>query len=143
MYPHYSARSIYRHVNKPVGNIFTRNKTKLKADRPRILTITDERQIINQFHLLRGQCFPFAAKRIRTEAEVNHVSKRTVRCCLNKHGYRYRKSCKKGPLLKDGMKKQKKFAKHVLKTLPNHFWIEGVSFYFDGVGFRHKTNPVV
>ena len=39
------------------------------------------------------------------------------------------------------MKKRKKFANRVLKTLPKHFWTEGVSFYFDGVGFAHKTNP--
>ena len=60
---------------------------------------------------------------------------------MNKHGYRYRQSRKKGLLSKDDMKKQKKFANRVLKTLPKHFWTEGVSFYFNGVGFAHKTNP--
>ena len=90
MYPQYSARSIYRHANKPVGNIFTKNKTKSKAGRPRILTLRDERQIIRHLHLLRGQRVPFTAKRIRTEVAVNHVSERTVRRCLNKYGYRYR-----------------------------------------------------
>ena len=141
MYPQYSARSIYRHGNKPVGNIFTINNTKSKAGRRRILTLRDERQIIWQLYLLRGQRVPFTAKRIRTEAAVNNVSERTVRGCLNKYGYRYRQSRKKGLLSKDDMKKPKKFANRVLNTLPKHFWTEGVSFYFHGVGFAHKTNP--
>ena len=98
VYPQYSARSIYRYANKAVGNIFTRNNTKSKAGRPRILTPRDERQIIRQIHLLRGQPVPFTANRIRTEAALNHVSERTVRCCLNKHGYCYRQSRKKGLL---------------------------------------------
>ena len=91
--------------------------------------------------MLKGQRVPFTAKRIRTEAAVNHVSERIVRRCLNKYGYRYRQSRKKGLLSKDDMKKQKKFANRVLKTLPKHFWTEGVSFYLDGVGFGNKTNP--
>ena len=141
IYPQYSARSIYRCVNKPVGKIFARNKTKSKAGRPRILTLRDEQQIIRQLHLLRGQHVPFTANRIRTEATVNHVRERTVRHCLNKHGYRYRQSRKKGLLSKDDTRKQKKFANGVLKTLPKHFWTGGVSFYFTSVGFVYKTNP--
>ena len=39
------------------------------------------------------------------------------------------------------MRKQKKFANGVLKTLPKHFWTGGVSFYFTNVGFVYKTNP--
>ena len=141
MYLQYSEKSIYRHANKPVGNIFTRNKTKSKACTPRILTLRDEWQIIGQRHLLRGQRVPFTAKRIRIEAAVNHVSERTVKRCLNKHWYRYRQSCKKGLLSKDDMKKQKKFANSVLKMLPKHFGKEGVSLYFDGVRFARKINP--
>ena len=90
--------------------------------------------------MLRGQRVPFTAKRIRTETAVSHVSERIVRRCLNKHGYRYRQSRKKGLLSKDDMRKQKKFANSVLKMLPKHFWTEGVSFYFTSVGFVCKTN---
>ena len=39
------------------------------------------------------------------------------------------------------MKKQKKFANHILKILPKHFSTESVSLYFDGVGFTQKINP--
>ena len=35
-----------------------------------------------------------------------------------------------------------KFARKVLQSLPKNFWQEGISFYFDGVGFTHKTNPL-
>ena len=38
------------------------------------------------------------------------------------------------------LQKQTKKSK-VLKTLKEEFWTEGISFYFDGVGFVHKTIP--
>ena len=34
-----------------------------------------------------------------------------------------------------------KFARKVLTRLTSEFWTKGVSFYLDGVGFVHKTNP--
>ena len=36
---------------------------------------------------------------------------------------------------------RERFAKKVLKKVKDEFWTEGISFYFDGVGFVHKTNP--
>ena len=33
------------------------------------------------------------------------------------------------------------FANNVLRRLKEEFWTKGVSFYFDGVGFAHRTNP--
>ncbi len=37
-------------------------------------------------------------------------------------------------------KKRAKFAKKIAKKLKEEFWTEGISFYFDGVGFVNKTN---
>ena len=44
--------------------------------------------------------------------------------------------------LKKDMRARKRFARKVINFLPEGFWKERVSFYFDGVGFTHKTNPL-
>ena len=89
---------------------------QIKAGRARILSLSDERQIIRQIHLLRELRVPFTAKRIVTKAAVSHVSERTVSRCLSKLGYRHRLSRKKGLLSKDDLKQREKLANHVLKT---------------------------
>ena len=34
------------------------------------------------------------------------------------------------------------FASKVIRLLNSNFWSEGISFYFDGVSFAHKVNPL-
>ena len=34
------------------------------------------------------------------------------------------------------------FPRNVIKFLQEDFWREGISFYFDRVGFTHKRNPL-
>ena len=43
-------------------------------------------------------------------------------------------------LCKDDLGKRLKFARQC-KKLPRNFWTEGISFYLDGTGWVHKTNP--
>ena len=110
--------------------------------RPRKLTLRDERSIIRTIHKLRNESVSFSSKRIKTEANIpEDVSCRNVRRFLSRKGYGYRQARKKGLLTEADKKKRSKFAKKVLKTLKEEFWTEGISFYFDGVGFVHKTNP--
>ena len=40
------------------------------------------------------------------------------------------------------MRARAQFARNVIKFLPQDFWREGISFYFNGVGFIHKINPL-
>lgn len=40
----------------------------------------------------------------------------------------------------EDLKKRLIFARRC-KKLPNNFWTEGISFYLDGTGWVHKTNP--
>ena len=40
------------------------------------------------------------------------------------------------------MRARAQFSRKVIKFLPEDFWREGKSFYFDGVGFTLKTNPL-
>ena len=68
------------------------------------------------------------------------MSNRTVRRCLNKQGYGFMQCRKKGLLYPDDSSKRVKFARKC-KRLSQAFWKKGVSFYLDGAGWAHKTNP--
>ena len=61
---------------------------------------------------------------------------------MQRHGYHYRKSRKKGLLTATDKKIRMKFARKMLKEVDDDFWKNGISFYFDGVGFAFKTNPL-
>jgi len=75
----------------------------------------------------------------REECQLYHVSLQTIYRVLRKHGYRYRQSRKKGLLTKKDKIKRLAFAKEARRR-PKEFWTETIAFYFDGVGFAHRTN---
>ena len=95
--------------------------------------------MIPKLHRDIGNCY--TSGKIKTEAGVSHISNRTVRHYLNKHGYYFRHSRKKGLVTAKDRLNRVKFARKVLSRLTSEFWTEGISFYFDGVGFVHKTTP--
>lgn len=102
----------------------------------------DERNILRVIRILRKELGnSFTSGTVRKEAGVAHVKKRTVRHYLNKNGYYFRHSRKKGLVTQKDRLNHVKFARKVLTRLTSEFWKEGVSFYLDGVGFVHKTNP--
>ena len=85
----------------------------------------------------------FTSKRIHAESGVDHVSNRTVRRCLNRAGYQYLQSRKKGLLHQADLKKRLQFCHKIRRlAITQQFWREGISFYLDGVGFEFKTNPL-
>ena len=47
---------------------------------------------------------------------------------------------KKGLLTNEDKKKRVKFAKKAVE-FDKDFWKKDIKFYFDGVGFVHKSNP--
>lgn len=74
------------------------------------------------------------------KAQVTHVASRTTRRALNKQGYSYCQSRKKVLLTAMDLKKRTAFANKA-KGYAIDFWENGITFYLDGVGFAHKTNP--
>ena len=48
----------------------------------------------------------------------------------------------KGVLTANNRKRRTQFANKVVRLLGDKFWKIGVSFYFGGVTFAHKTNPL-
>lgn len=139
-YPEYAKRSIYRHAGKPVVVDGAKANTQTKRGRPKKLTERDERHIIKTMLKVREERASFTCERVREESDMTHVSTKTVRRVLHKNGYHYLQSRKKGLVTEQDKKKRLKYAKGLVAK-PVNFWTKDIKFYFDGVGFAHKTNP--
>ena len=139
-YPQYAPRSIYRHENKPIDSV-VHDHRKSNPGQPKKLSKQDERMLLKTLFKLRNKIKSFTARLIKSEACKKHVNGQTVHRLLNESNFRYLHSRKEGSLAKKDMRTRAQFARKVIKFLPEYFWREGISFYFDGVGFTHKTNP--
>ena len=142
MFPKYAERSIYRHCKLPVeeSNIVD-DKRKFNKGRPRKVDVRGERKILRTIPRLRKTVGSFfTSKRLQEECGVSHVCNRTRRRILNKHKYFYTVKRKKGIVTFNDRKKRMAFVRRCKRFGPE-LWTQRISFYFDGVGFAHKTNP--
>lgn len=141
-FPKYSKATIYRHAKLPIDEVATFDKRKHNKGRPRKLSIRDERNIIRHLRLCRTTIGSFSASRLRTMAGISpDVSPWCIRRTLNRHGYQYLHSRKKGLMTRKDVVRRYRFACKIRRLLPINFWERGISFYFDGTSFVHKTNP--
>ena len=114
-----------------------------RRGRPRKLTERQKHLITRSIVTLRTEEGNFSAACIMKQAGINNseVSVRTVTRFLNEKGYYYLQARKKGLLKRDDLKTRLSFAKWCKKDLPENFWTEHLSFFLDGTGFAHKSNP--
>ena len=123
------------------------NKRSLRpASRKGHLRKLTERQkhlITRSIVMLRTKEGNFSAARIMEQAGIDNseFSVRTVTRFLNEKGYYYIQARKKGLLKRDDLKTRLPFAKWCKKDLPENFLTEHLSFFLDGTGFAHKSNP--
>ena len=143
MFPQYSKTAIYTHVKKPLNGNVPVDKRKTNVGRSTKLSLQDKRKIIRTVMKLRKSVGSFTSKAIQTESGVSHVSDRTIRRYLNRAGYHYLQSRKKGLLLEKDLIQRLRFCRKIRRLkVTQQFWREGISFYLDGKGFEYKTNPL-
>ena len=94
-FPQFSLSTVFRHATK-VGH--ERVKMKRKTGRPRKVTERDERELLRVLKNLRQTNGCLTSRKLQVEAGLTHLSNRTVRAILNKHGYKYLQSRRKGLL---------------------------------------------
>ena len=141
MFPQYSKSAVYKHCKLPLNEEKV-DKRKSNPGRPKKLSENDERQVKRSLLRLRETTGRFTSKRVQEESGVTHVSNRSIRRSLNRRGYYFLQSRKKGLMTKDDLKKRLAFCRKIKRLKMNEeFWRKGVSFYLDGVGFEYKTNP--
>lgn len=142
MYPQYSKSCIYEHINRSVGPQGFVDKRKANKGQKK-LSLREERSVIRTLHKLRKTDGTFTSPRIHFQSGIgNKVSNRTVRRILNKNGFNYRQTRRKGLLLESDLKKRLQFCRKIKRFhLGSEFWQSGVAFYLDGTGFQYKSNP--
>ena len=142
MYPQYSQRSIRRHA-KAHFNEEHNDLRRFNKGRPKLLNNHDKRNVIRNIEYLRRTEGNFSSKRLAMISGVSSkVKPRTFRSFLNKLGYRYRRSRKKGLITRKDLKLRKQFCSKCMRLkLGLTFWTKGVAMYVDGKGFAYKVNP--
>lgn len=137
-FPQFSLSTVFRHATQVAHH---RPVKKRKTGRPRKVTERDERELVRVLKKLRETDGSLTSKKLQVEAGLTHLSNRTVRAILNKHGYKYLQSRRKGLLSNDDLKRRLQFARLMLKSYPEEVWTTQICFYLDGSSFVHKTNP--
>ena len=139
-----SLASVYRiWNNKFTKDIETKQKKRKCGGRPEKLTLRQKRSIIRNINILREENSNFTSKKLLLSSGINRndVSPPTVRRFLNKNGYHYLQTRKKGILSRNDVRKRYKFAKMMRKEFNSDIRTKNIAFYLDGVSFTHKTNP--
>lgn len=119
-------------------------KTFSKAGgRPEILNERDKRRLQRAVKILRETDANFTVMEVvqTSGIDINRASYRTFVRYIRKLGYGFYNSRKKGVLTRNDLKKQRKFARPMLKK-PGDYWTKHVAFYLDGVSFVYKRNPL-
>ena len=142
-YPDYPMTSIHRHAKKPIQNTSVDGRLKnKKAGRKKKLNKRDVRKFERSLKRLRKNVGNFYSADVEVDAgfKFKNVSNRTIRRALRAKGYDFTQCRKKGQLTVEDLSKRLAFARKC-KKLPASVWTEGISFYLDGTGWVHKTDP--
>ena len=137
-FSNFSLFTVFRHATRTSDNL---REKKKRSGRPRIVTDRDERKLIRALKRLRKTDGSLTSKKIQVEAGLIHLSNRTVRAILNKHGFKYLQARRKGLLSDKDLKRRLQFARNMLKNHQENVWTKHVCFYLDASSFVHKTNP--
>ena len=142
-YPQFPRRTISWHANKDIEEeVF--DKRTVNPGRPRKLSKRNKRIVIRSVPKTREEAWCYSASTaLHSTGLASTVHARTVRRAMNEEGYFYLKGRHKGVLTQKDRKCRTAFATKVIRLLNDNFWSQGVSFYFDGVSFAHKMNPLL
>lgn len=141
-FPQYSKSLIYEWAIKPINSDTLLDRRKFNKGRPRKLSDQDERRVVRSIKSLRETEGHFTSKRIQLDSATTHVCNKTIRNCLNRNGYYYLRSRKKGLLTREDLRNRMRYCRKVKRMkLEKDFWTRQISIYVDGKGFQYKKNP--
>lgn len=139
LYKNISKSTVYRHCKKGITTF--RDLRVTNKGRPRKLTIREERKLIRKLFKLRKSERHFTAKRLRLSSGLMHVSHKTIQRTLNRHGFKYLQTRRKGRMSENDLKKRVKFARDIIQNYTSDIWTKKICFYLDGKSFQYKLNP--
>ena len=138
MYPQFSRATIYRHAKRR-----RTPRRPIRRGRPQLLDQQPQDRICQCVTEMRQIQGTFSSPALAHRAGVSHiVSNRTVRRVLNRAGFKYLATRRKGVLTADDKEKRLKWCRTVVQRgLNQNFWRHCIAIYLDAVGFEYKRNP--
>ena len=120
----------------------TKKESKIRG-RPSLLSVRDERKLCRSVTRLRLTNPNFTAMDVVHDSGIDPTlaKYRTFVSYLNKLGYKFRQTRKKGRLCEKDFQKRRKYARAASK-LDSTYCTKDVAFYLDGVSFIHKNNSL-
>ena len=114
-----------------------------KSGHPRKISPRVECMLKRNILKMRSAGVAVTVKKL-VEYTIQTATERTYSRCLNNMGFRFLRARKKGLLNESNKKSRLQFARKMEwyeRSNPS-FWANKVAFYFDGVSFVFKSNPM-
>ena len=137
-----SKSSVSRILNEETRTRSESKKCKIRG-RPFLLTSRDQRKLSRSISELRLANPNFTCMDIvrNSGIDITRAKYRTFVSYLNRLGYKFRQTRKKGLLSQNDYNARLKYARAASKLDPS-YWMKDIAFYLDGVSFIHKNNPL-
>ena len=115
-----------------------------KPGRPRKLTVRQHCLLVRNVKKLRENNPSFSLLDLMKDSGVSprDVSERTVNRFLQRRGFHYLQTRKKGLMKKPDLSKRVTFCSVMQTMYSADVWTRKVAFYLDGVSFAFKRNPL-
>lgn len=132
-----TTRTVYRLLKEPLDHKIPKQSL---GGRQRKVSERTEKRMIRNVSKIRAHNKNWIVRDLLQLTDIDNITERTGQRILNRNGYGYLVSRKKGIISETDRKRRLHFAKQWAKKDSN-FWRDDIAFYFDGVGFEHKTKP--
>ena len=119
----YSRSLIYHWVKKPINGKILVDQRNLNKGRPRKLSAYDERRVVSTVKNLWETMGHYTSMHVQLDSGTTYVCNKTVRNYMNRNGYCYLRSKKKGLLTATDLKKRRKYCRQAkMMGLRGYFW---------------------
>ena len=139
-----SKSSVWRIVRGAQHSEIEGGKKFAKRGQRKALTSRDLRKLNRAVLVLRRDNPNFTVMDVvkRSGIPLNKAHYRTFCREIQRLGYSFRTSRRKGILTEKDLKLRSAFAKSKIKDCSPDYWSKDVAFYLDGVSFVFKNNPM-
>lgn len=135
-----TTRTVYRLMKESLTHGHGKKDLKGVGGRKKKVSQRTEHRMIRNIAKLRSYNQNWNVRDLFKLTDIDNITERTGERILNRHGYNYLVARKKGIISEKDAKKRLRFARTWVKREAS-FWRDDIAFYFDGVGFQHKSNP--
>ena len=126
-----------------INDINPYDKRRRNTERVEKINSRNKRILRQTLLTLHKNVNHFTSRRVHFDSGMEHVSNRTVHHYINKLGFYYLRSRKKGLLSVKYLKLRRKFCQKITRRrLGPEFWRHAISLYLAGTGFAYKKNPM-